>query len=271
MTIVSGPAKTEAIWQLVRTLLFLGVAGYFLYDGAYGWPHENVTQARAELQKAEPWDGKLTYEDLPDLPTNVEFDALKKSGVTRLDQVIEKLGTPQIERRDGPTRTIRYFVSKWGYAVISFDSGGADLAGAQWKDWFKPPSEIKGQFYWALVPGLPGLIFLWFLIKALTLKVVLDDRGLTYAGELIPFEAMTGLRGYNPKGWIDLYYKVGEEGKKRRLDNEKFLLFDEIVAGICEKMGYINEVEVHKAEQARRHADEQAAEAGQQDSEDQSK
>lgn len=261
MTIVSGPAKAEPLWQLVRTVLFLGFAGWFVLDGAVLWPNKVVSEARKELQKPEPWQGKLNYDDLPATPTNAEFERLRGSGATTADQVAQLLGPPTFERPDGRTRVLRYYVSKWGYAVISFDNGRPDLAGAAWKDWYKTPSDIQGQFYWALIPALPGLYFLWLLIKAVTLKVVLDDEGLIYAGKRIPFDAMTGLRGYSPKGLIDLTYTEGGVEKRLRFDNEKFALFDEIVAAICEKKGFINEIEAYRADQARRHADEEAARA----------
>lgn len=261
MTIVSGPAKAEPLWQLVRTVLFLGFAGWFVLDGAVLWPNKVVSEAKKELQKPDPWQGKVTYESLPPAPSNVEFERLKVSGATTADQVAQHLGQPTFERPDGRTRALRYYVSKWGYAVVSFDSGRPELAGAAWKDWFKTPSDIQGQFYWALIPALPGLYFLWLLIKAVTLKVVLDDEGLNYAGKRIPYDAITGLRGYSPKGLIDLFYNEGGVEKKIRFDNEKFALFDEIVAAISERKGFINEIEAYKADQARRHADEEAARA----------
>ena len=261
LSIVSGPAKAEPMWQLVRTALFLGFALYFVYDGLIGYPSYVVSEAKKRLQEPEPWGGKIQYDQLSETPTNVEYEHAKRAAPTSLDQVVQHLGKPQLEVPESRTRVIRYFVSRWGFAAVPFESGKPDMSASQWHDWYKKPSDIRQQFFWAIVPTPFGLYFLIKLIKALRLKVVVDEQGLVYAGKRIAWDAMTGLRGYSPKGWIDLYYN--DEGKERKLrfDNEKFRLFDEVVAAICEKKDFINEIEAYKADQARRHADEEAARA----------
>ncbi|MBK9128466.1 MAG: hypothetical protein IPM13_11820 [Phycisphaerales bacterium] len=261
MALVSGPAKAERNWQLLRTVLFLGFAGWFIKDGLYGYPNAIASKARDELLKPDPWGGKVQYEDLADTPTHHEFEALQKSTGADADQVAAKLGTAQVTRPEGATRELRYYASRWGYAVVPFERGRPVLSGATWTNWHKTREEVQQQFYWALVPAIPGLYFLYRLYKAVTLKVVVDDEGLLYDNRRIGWDQMTALRGYNPKGWIDLYYQDGGQERKLRFDNEKFLLFDDVVAAICQKKGFINEIEVHRADEARRRADEQAAAA----------
>lgn len=273
MRIVSGPAKGEPLWQLLRAALFLGFALYFVYDGAIGYPAAVVSKAKAELAKPEPFGGKLSYESLPEHPTKEDYERLPTAParpgeappVWSREQVESTLGKPAVVNPAGGTRTTEYFVSKWGYVALTFD--GTRAAPAQWVSWYKTRGEIQQQYYWALIPALPGLYFLWKLIKAVTLRVTLDDSGLDYGGRKIGWDAMTGLRGYSHKGWIDLYFTEGGAEKRLRFDNEKFKLFEEIVAAICERKGFINEIEVYKAELARRQADEEAARAAEEQAE----
>ncbi len=141
--IESGPAKTDALWQLARAVLFLGFAGYFLYDGALGYPHKNQAVAEAALQ-ARPFDGKLKFAELGEKPTKGEFTDLFKAKAS-LAQLREKLGLPNFTAdRD------EYYVTRYGYGRVS----PADLGG-QWVKWpngGKDKEEITAQFYWALVP-----------------------------------------------------------------------------------------------------------------------
>jgi hypothetical protein len=149
-------------------------------------------------------------------------------------------------------------MSQYGYAKISVKDGRANLSPLDWTTWYKDKSEVQAQFYWAIIPALPGLYFLWRLIKAVTLRVTIDDEGMVYGGKQIPFDAMVSLRDYSPKGWIDLYYKQGEGEKKLRLDNEKVKLFDEVVAALCTAKGFRNEVQEYAEKKAREEAEEDA-------------
>jgi hypothetical protein len=129
-----------------------------------------------------------------------------------------------------------------------------------WRPWYKSKAEIEQQFYWAILPALPALYFLWRLYKSLTLRAVVDDQGLTYGGVQIPFDKMFALRNYSPKGWIDLYYKDEEDQERKlRLDNEKILKFDEIVAAICQAKGFPNEVIAYRERKAREEAEREIA------------
>jgi len=91
--------------------------------------------------------------------------------------------------------------------------------------------------------------------------MTIDDEGMVYDGQRIAFADMVSLRDYSPKGWIDLYYRVGEREKRLRLDNEKVLRFDEIVDALCKAKGFRNEVREYAEEKARQKAEEAAAAA----------
>ncbi len=245
MTVESGPARTDPIWQLARSAVFVGFALYFLYDGLYGYPAKNRARAIETLNSA-PFRGKIAFETLGGVPDEADYNRLRKLQVTTREGLYQALGQPTFT--DGATN---YFVSRYGF-IRAAASG--ELT---WQKWDKTKGEITGQFGWALVPAVLALPFLWKLYKATTLRVSVDGQALTYAGRRIPLADIVSLRGYSPKGWIDLYYRAGEKEIKLRLDNEKIARFDEVVEALCQAKGFHNEVKAY----AERKAREEAAEA----------
>jgi|GEM_PF-990371 len=254
MRLESGPARADRNWQLLRTILFLGFALWFVYDGAVRWPNKNRAEAEKVLA-GHPFKGRVTFDQLGETPTGAEFQKLLelvKSKPLGREQVYEILGKPQLTEG-----TDEYFASRYGYAQVTVQAGTVrHLQPEQWKPWYKDKDQVRGQFYWAILPAVPGLYFLWRLIRAVTLRVVIDDEGMVYAGRRIPFASMTSLRDYNPKGWIDLYYTVGTRAKRLRLDNEKVALFDQIVDAICQAKGFRNEVREYAERRAREEAEQ---------------
>lgn len=268
MRVESGPAKADRNWQVLRAVLFLGFACWFVLDGAYRWPNKNRRLAEEALKNPTiPFAFQVKYDQLGDRPDKSDVERLQASGKATRENLEGVLGKAQFVQNVGPGQTKEHFMSRWGYAVVPVDKERnletIRLTQAQWKLWgdgAKDRGQIKGQFVWAIVPAIPGLYFLWRACKAATLRVVIDDQGMRYGTRSIPFNAMVSLRDYNPKGWIDLYYKEGEVERKLRLDNEKVLLFDEIVDAICQTKGFANEVKEYATEKARSQAEAAAAE-----------
>lgn len=253
MRLESGPAKADAGWQAVRALIFLGFALYFVYDGAFGYREKNRAAAEKFLG-APRFSGKVKVDGLGEVPDKRDFDRLLQTKPTNAEQIRQAWGKPTlVDEKD------EFFFSRYGYVQVPVTGGRVSITPNDWHAWNKTKDEIRAQFLWAIIPAAIGLFFVWKLIKALMLRVVIDDEGMTYAGRRIAFTDMVSLRDYSPKGWIDLYYKVGAAEKKLRLDNEKILLFDEAVAAICAAKHFKNEVQVYAEHKARELADEQAA------------
>lgn len=260
MRLESGPAKAERNWRLVQSAVFVAFALYFVYDGAIGYPNKNRKKAAQELANPTTFNNAVRWEDLGETPTLDEFQRLLQERPSSAEGVHAILGLPQhTAQKDGATA--EYFVSRYGFGVVRYEKGTIKATAQDWHTWDKTRAQTVGQYYWALVPGLLSLVFLRKLVQAVTLRVIVDDEGLVYAGRRIGFDRMVALKDYNPKGWIDLYYKAGNREQKLRLDNEKVARFDEIVDLICQTKGFDNEVKEYAECKAREKAEEEAAAA----------
>ena len=105
----------------------------------------------------------------------------------------------------------------------------------EWQDWKFDRAQIEAQFYWACAVGLFTLFAIARAIKTFTLRVTLDEAGMTYGGLHIPYADMTEFTGFNRKGWVFLNYGRSGEPKKFRLDNQRVDKYEDIVLVICEK------------------------------------
>lgn len=253
----SGPARTDALWHLARAVLFVGFGLYCIYDGTTGYPNRNRAEALKRLQDPNTFNGQVRWEQLGDVPDLADWERVVKSAPKTRADVLQRLGLE-------PTITIAgddYFISRTGYVRLSGKSDRVSVSTRDWVSWYKTRGEIRTQFVMAAICAVPGLYFIVRLIRAVTLRVVIDEDGMTYAGRRIPFADMISLRDYNKKGWIDLYYRADGKETRLRLDNEKVARFDEIVEAICQAKGFRNEVKIFHEEQARRAADAAAARA----------
>jgi len=242
MRVESGPAKADRNWSLISLIICIVLSAWFVYDGAIGWPQKNREEARKQLA---PLVGAANVpQRLGERPTRADFKRLqaeKPSDAARMREILT--GDPQAEpfhvTQDGPRR-IEHYVSDYGEAAVPVAGNRVLLDEARWTVWHKPREEIRAQFYWAIVPLPFALYFIYRVYRAATLRVVVDDEGLTYGGRHIPLEAITAVRDFNPKGWVDLYYRRGASERRLRLDNQKIDRFEEIVAAVCQAKGFDN-------------------------------
>jgi hypothetical protein len=246
MVLESGPAKMDRYYWLGVTLLCFGLGAWFVYDGAAGYKNKN----RAEARKYLP--GILEGRDVgavafPESPSEGEFNALKARAPRTLDEVRQAFGQPAHTRTVGPGEVVEYFVSVYGAAVVPARNGQVEASKLEWRRWYKNEEEIRNQYFFALIPFAVGAYSAVRFFRAASLRVRVDEAGLTYAGRFIPFAAMKSLRDYSPKGWVDLYYEAGGEERKLRLDNQKVDKFDELVDAICTAKGYENPVRAYQA------------------------
>lgn len=276
MTLKSGPAVMDRVYWSVVTVACLAFAAYFFYDGKWGYLKDN----REEAARMAPAfiERPVDQVELGDSPTQADFESLKAdlerlkdSGrPTSPEQVHQAFGPPVHTKRTGPGEIVEYFISVYGCATVPINNDRVTPNTMAWTKWLKTKEEIKHQYYWGLIPLLIGLYAGLRAYGAMTLRVVIDEEGMTYAGKRIPFEAMTALRDYNRKGWVELYYRTGAGQKRLRLDNQKVAKFDEIAAAICQATGFENPITAYheKAEQEQAEREEEVAPAAADESTD---
>ena len=238
----SGPAKTDRLYWLVVGLVFSGYAGWSVYDGAIRYFEQNRQEAQKYVQQWTklPVDFERSF-------TEADFERVRKSEEPpTLETIHQEFGLPLPPKQKavGPPDVER-FVSVYGMVTVPLERGErVSVHRMEWLKWHHSPDDIRVQYYMAVVVGAVALFLLYRAFKAARLCALIDEEGLTYGGRRIAFAEMVSLRDYNSKGWVDLYYRLGngDDEKKLRIDNQKIAKFDEIVELICEKKGFTNPV-----------------------------
>lgn len=222
-------------WALFG-LAALALAGWFYYDGRWGYMKTNLSNARQYFGGREE-----IVAGLGDSPEEPDFRRLVESKPILARDVREVLGQEPTTRetREGGL-LVESYASRYGVITVVSREERILPDGVKWTGWRYGRSEIQNQFYWALVPLFGALYPIWRLYQALTLRVTLDDSRLVFRNEVIPLDDVIELRDYNPKGWVDLYYHRDGQPRKLRLDNLKVSRFEELVATICEARGLAN-------------------------------
>ena len=254
MRIESGSPMGEIGYWSVLTLFMLGLAGWFFADGAWFYAQKNLEEAR-KYYAPRP---EVDVQSLGDVPDKPDSDALVRRRPQLVREVREALGEPVTsERRQ--SETIDEYASRYGVLTVVHDGervltqpgrGGTPKPVLRWRQWHKSRAEIVGQFYWGAIPFLASVWPLWRLYKALTQRVVLDSEQLTYRSDVIRLEDVISLRDYNPKGWVDLYYRRDGCERMLRLDNQKVARFNEIVDRLCELKSFTNPLKKDDSEDA---------------------
>lgn len=236
----SGPARTDSIWNGAFTLLCIGMAAWFFYDGAIGWVAKNREVAKQKLTAL--WDAgqKIpdAWGDNPADPAN-EAAAVRAANPSKIADVEARLGKAKLVKTSGP-ETVHFYISDYGSVEVPVTNGVIQVDRIRGATWGHTRDDIQRQYYWAILPILGLLYILPKFLRSATLRCSIDDDGMTYGGRRIPFAAMTAFKDYSPKGWVDLHYDTGSAATHIRIDNQKIAKFDEIIALVCEKKGFVN-------------------------------
>ncbi len=236
MKLESGPAAYDRNYYIIFLVLCVALGGYFYYDYNAGYLKKNHEEARKMLL---PLVGAQAIpEQLPAHPTGPEFKDLLTGNAKTPDAFRQKFGKPLASKSDDTGKTFDYYASRYGMGVVVHQGGKVLTKESRWNTWFKSKDEIKFQLYCAFICFVVALYALYRVVKAATLKAVIDDEGMTYGNLRIPFTSMKRLCDYSPKGWVDLYYDAGGQQRKLRIDNQKIRKFDEIIDALCEATGF---------------------------------
>lgn len=262
MTLESGPAATDRNYWLFFALLCLGASGWFLYDYKVGYLKKNREDAQKFFQ-TRGVTGPLELGENP-LPSDAK-DLQSKLAVGGPLSLEEIRANPLFAKsthsdRDAQSREpVELFGGLYGVLTLRVKNGRVEAQGVEWAKWTHTRDEVGAQLYWGLAPFLLAGYAGFRAYRAATLRAAVDEQGLTYGGTRIPFDGIVSLRDYSPKGWIDLYYKSGEDEKKLRIDNQKIAKFDELVEAICQAKGFENPVKAAQKEEEPDNEQEQQA------------
>lgn len=236
MRLESGPANYDRNYYLIFCLVCVGLGGYFLYDYKIGYPNKNKEVARTELTKrgfdsakiAAALEKNLTK---PDFQNAFKHEPVDPAGIR------SELGEPTATQREG-NELVEFYASEYGLGVVPIVRGVIDTRRVRWEPWYKSEEDIRLQLYCGLIGFAVAAYALYRVYKAAALRAVIDDQGLTYGGQRIPFDNMKRLSDYSSKGWVDLYYQQGPQERRLRIDNQKIRKFDQIVEALCQIKGF---------------------------------
>ncbi len=236
MRLESGPARTDTLWNAGILLACLALAGWFFYDWKIGYPQSNLQEARRRLTELLG-DPARVPDPLPPQPTKDQFTQIVEKDMRTLDAVRELLGDPLIRRR-AAGREVDYYASAYGLGIVPHVGNRVITDEVRWDKWKHTYAEIQQQYWCAIITLVFAAYFAWRTYRAATLRVVLDEQGIDYAGRRIAWDAIVRLDNYSPKGWVDIFYRRNGAERKIRLDNQKVARFDEIIDAICRHKGF---------------------------------
>lgn len=232
MRLESGAPRSSKTYWAAIIVVMLGVTAWFAYDWRSGYAKKNLKTAHKILMDL----GLLGESDAPELEaefTNRDFRELVAAKPTSPSQVRSRFGEPFKVSSDTSGNAVEHYVSRYGMITVVTTSGR--ITNISWTTWYKGKDEIDAQLFWACVPALAAFFAVFKMFRTMSLRVTLDDSGMTYGGLRISYADMTALTGYNAKGWVDLNHRAGGNEKKLRLDNQRVDKYKEIIRAICEK------------------------------------
>lgn len=224
------------LWNAGILLACLALAGWFFYDWRIGYPQSNLELAQRRLTELLGDPSKVP-DPLPERPTKDQFTQIVQKDMQTLDRVRERLGAPLLTRR-AAGREVDYYASAYGVGLVPHVGNRVISDEVRWDKWKHTYAEIQQQYWCALIALLFAAYFAWRTFKAATLRVVLDEQGIDFAGRRIDWDAIVRLDNYSSKGWVDIFYRSNNTERKIRLDNQKVARFDEIVDAICQHKGF---------------------------------
>ena len=246
--IETGTTRERRTRILLLAGLWILFAAWFGYDGRVKYPAKNLEWATQKLPSHLAVEGitanpNVTEKNLAVFKHKVE----KESATFSREELVELLGEPAAE---DPEKGDMYFIGPAVYFRVKLTDGQFRyLDPVQWQDDVddeKSPlhdeANLKTQRNYSVGLVVAAIVTLAYLAYVLRTRVVLDDDGLDYNGNRIPWDAMTSLDAsrYATKGFVDLTYQRGNAQATLRLDNYKIDAFRPILTAICDRKGFGN-------------------------------
>jgi len=214
-------------------LVIAAMGGWFVYDGAVGYPnknkdHERFAEKLLELQAAEA------------LPKAVEWLKEDTNGVVRVEQFARdeagvKISSSKMNAIKDTQARIELVHQKEANKEVAAKQAG-DLESELVKTLLKPPYsqwELHEQFAFAGFAFLFAAFLLGILAKRALTRITADDTGIRKNNELFAYADLTSV------DWAKWHYKhivrLAFGDRALKLDGWHHTRVDDIVALLLEK------------------------------------
>lgn len=236
MRIESGTTTEHRVRLGIFLAMCVVFAGYFGYDGLWGYPGKNLEWIRQNM--SVPAEKKANLQTNPKV---LKAELAKIQPGMSEEQVRSILGEPAVViKKEGLfAGEDHWYVGPAACASIHFAGGSVQTPVKALENVQKSEEDIKLQKILGMVLGIVSLFVAIYYVRINTWKTVVDDAGLTVKGRHVPWDRITGLdtADYDRKGWLDVVYDDGGRSGTIRLDNYHIARFDEIVNAVCERKG----------------------------------
>jgi hypothetical protein len=233
LPIVSGTTVERTVRTGLLTVLITGFAIAYLWDGYVGYGRDNTRELVRSLgMNVDPlpiFDSRLTEDEAGRRIEDIEIGAPSET-VRRL------FGLPHIEHAGDA-----YYLGPGGHVRVQMEHGRITEVG--WHDGLHTETDQKFQRYIGAVLGVLGLLLIIKLLRVVTTRVSVTDKGLKMRGHpLIPFEAIRALRATKSgkTGQIELEYSLDGRTRRAHLDDYVIKEFGAVVSELCERAGFPN-------------------------------
>jgi hypothetical protein len=232
MCIESGTTRERLIRLGIVTIMCAVASTVFLRDGFIKYPRENAERARDNFPAGPEELKKLPLPEFNPRVTAKAFENVHKR--MTIEELKNLLGEPAYS-----TKADVFWVGKQGCIHVWLDRAGL-VKRSEMRAKYTARDLLVQKTLGAL-SGALALVALIALLRAASLKVVLDDRGLSYnRGPTIEWDQMRALDNsrYQTKGWVTLTYERGPRSEQQRLDSYHVGKFREIITEICSRKGF---------------------------------
>lgn len=231
----SGPSTQRLVRSGLTTILVIGFAGMYLWDGFGGYARKNVEEFLASQG--------LPTNPLPAIdPQLTSAAAGEKIAVIRRlprmtpEEVKSSLGVPAMTKGQD-----WYYFGPGGRIKVRSEQG-IDVA-AEWQAAGKTETDILWQQYIAYALSVAGIVLAIRLVSILTFSVSVDENGLRIrnrpAIRLADIKRVDS-RDFARTGRVDFHYQDGTTTSVLRLDDYVVKHLREIVGTVCEKANLEN-------------------------------
>ncbi|MFQ5414270.1 MAG: hypothetical protein ACE5E6_07400 [Phycisphaerae bacterium] len=236
-SIVSGPTTERVVRTAIMTGVVMVAAGWFIKDGVYSWPQQNLEGAVKALVR----DKVIAAAPSPPPAIHRGLTSRRAGEIGEGDAwaaVRERLGAPGLTAGKAV-----YYFGPGGVLRLVVD--GDTVIESTWRDASKDHDEtaLAMQLVLGGVLGMLGIGLLVQLLRIVTGRTTLSDDGLAVRGRpVIPFDAMTGINAekYRKTGRLEVRYTRNGHPAGVRLDDYVIKEFRAIVTAICDRKGFDN-------------------------------